>query len=169
MDETGLIQGIRAHGLIFGIAKKRKTFKKDPGRREWTTIIEYVSAGGQHLQPLVIFKSKDIQQQWFPDENIEEFKDWKFESSPKGWTSDDITVQWLNTVFIPQTWVLYNRSRLLIVDGYKSHITDDFIYSCFNSNIYLLFLPSYTSHILQPLDLSMFSPIKTHYCTVIKN
>ncbi len=75
MDETGLIQGIGANGLVFGIAKKRKTFKKDPGRREWTTIIEYVSASGRHLYPLVIFKSKDVQQQWFPDEDIEEFKD----------------------------------------------------------------------------------------------
>src|SRR6266699_5400852 len=80
------------NGLVFGIAEKHKIFKKDPGRREWTIIIECVSASGRHLQPLVIFKGKDIQQQWFPDEGIEEFKDWKFESSPKGWMLDDITV-----------------------------------------------------------------------------
>jgi hypothetical protein len=49
MDETGLIQGIGANGLVLGMAEKRKTFKKDPGQREWTTIIEYVSAGGRHL------------------------------------------------------------------------------------------------------------------------
>jgi len=52
-----------ANSLIFGIAEKRKTFKKDPGRREWTTIIECISANGRHLQPLVIFKGKDVQQQ----------------------------------------------------------------------------------------------------------
>src|SRR6266699_5515311 len=153
MDETGFIQGMGANGLVLGMAEKRKTFKKDSGRCEWMTIIECILANGRYLHLLIIFKGKDVQQQWFPDEGIEEFKDWKFESSLKGWTSDDIIVRWLNTVFIPQTWVLYNRSRLLIVDGYKSHITDDFIYSCFNSNIYLLFLPSYTSHILQPIDL----------------
>src|SRR6266699_7239852 len=103
MDETGLMQGMGANGLVLGMAEKCKTFKKDPGWREWTTIIECISASGRHLQPLVIFKGKDVQQQWFPDEGIEEFKDWKFESSPKGWTSDDIAVRWLNTVFIPQT------------------------------------------------------------------
>ncbi len=64
-----------ANGLVFGMAEKRKTFKKDPGQCEWTIIIEYISAGGQHLHSLVIFKGKDIQQQWFPDENIEAFKD----------------------------------------------------------------------------------------------
>ncbi len=169
MDETGLMQGMGANGLVLGMAEKCKTFKKDSGRRKWTTIIEYVSAGGRHLQPLVIFKGKDIQQQWFPDESIEEFKDWKFESSPKGWTSDDIAVRWLNTVFIPQTWVPHNRFRLFIVDSHGSHITDDFIYGCFNSNIYLLFLPPHTSHVLQPLDLSVFGPIKAHYRMAIEN
>ena len=87
MDETGFMQDMGANGLIFGMAKKRKTFKKDPGRREWTTIIEYVLISGRHLYLLIIFKGKDVQQQWFPDEGIEEFKDWKFESSPKGWIS----------------------------------------------------------------------------------
>ncbi len=34
IDETGLMQGMGANGLILGITEKRKTFKKDPGRRE---------------------------------------------------------------------------------------------------------------------------------------
>jgi len=56
------------------MAEKRKTFKKDPGRRKWTTIIEYISANSRYLQPLIIFKGKDIQQQWFPEDDIEVFK-----------------------------------------------------------------------------------------------
>ncbi len=63
MDETGFIQGMGANGLIFDMAEKHKTFRKDPGRYEWTTIIEYISINGRHLYPLVIFKGKDIQQQ----------------------------------------------------------------------------------------------------------
>ncbi len=82
---------------------------------------------------------------------------------------DEIVVQWLNTVFILQTWVLCNRSQLFIVDGYGNHITDDFIYGCFNSNIYLFFLPPHASHILQPFDHSIFDLIKAYYYTVIGN
>ena len=37
------------------------------------------------------------------------------------------------------------------------------------SNIYLLFLPPYASHVFQPFDLSVFGPIKVHYCTAIRN
>jgi len=61
MDETGFIQGMGANGLVFGMVKKRKTFKKDPGQREWTIIIECISTNGRHLHPLVIFKGKDVQ------------------------------------------------------------------------------------------------------------
>ena len=34
MDETSLIQGMGADGLVFGMVEKRKTFKKDSGQRE---------------------------------------------------------------------------------------------------------------------------------------
>ena len=34
MDETGLMQGMGANGLVLSRAEKTKTFKKDPGRRE---------------------------------------------------------------------------------------------------------------------------------------
>jgi len=33
----------------------------------------------------------------------------------------------------------------------------------YNNNIYLLFLPPHTSHVLQPLDLSVFAPLKRAY------
>lgn len=37
------------------------------------------------------------------------------------------------------------------------------MYKCFENNIHLLFLPPHTSHVLQPLDLSIFSPLKGYY------
>jgi DDE superfamily endonuclease len=37
------------------------------------------------------------------------------------------------------------------------------MYLCYQHNVYLLFLPAHTSHILQPLDLSVFSSLKSRY------
>jgi DDE superfamily endonuclease len=37
------------------------------------------------------------------------------------------------------------------------------MWECFSNNIYLLFLPPHTSHVLQPLDLSIFAPLKRAY------
>jgi hypothetical protein len=53
--------------------------------------------------------------------------------------------------------------RLLIVDGHGSHETDDFLYSCFKHRIFIVFLPSHASHVLQPLDVAVFSSLKTAY------
>jgi hypothetical protein len=41
------------------------------------------------------------------------------------------------------------------------------MYSCFQNNVYLLFLPPYTSHVLQPLNLSVFSSLKIYYRTAV--
>ena len=68
-------------------------------------------------------------------------------------------------MFLPQTYTL--EPRLLILDGHGSHETTDFMYLCYQHNIHLLFLPPHTSHVLHPLDLSVFSSLKSHYRTAV--
>ena len=46
------------------------------------------------------------------------------------------------------------------MDGHSSHITANVIAFCMEHAIDLLILPPHTSHVLQPLDVSMFSPLK---------
>ena len=53
------------------------------------------------------------------------------------------------------------------MDGHGSHETTDFMYLCYQHNVHLLFLPPHTSHVLQPLDLLVFSSLKSHYRTEI--
>lgn len=43
------------------------------------------------------------------------------------------------------------------------------MYLCFQYNIYLLYLPPHTSHVLQPLDLAIFSPLKRAYRRLLGN
>ena len=66
-------------------------------------------------------------------------------------------------MFIPQTKPSDESARLLILDGHGSHETTEFMYKCLENNIYLIFLPPHSSHVLQPLDLSIFSPLKASY------
>ncbi|KAK1837848.1 transposase [Colletotrichum chrysophilum] len=37
------------------------------------------------------------------------------------------------------------------------------MWECYTNNVHLLFLPPHTSHVLQPLDQSVFSPVKAAY------
>lgn len=71
-------------------------------------------------------------------------------------------MEWLRTVFEPETREKANgKPRLLIADGHDSHISGNFISHCMENNIDLLILPPHCSHILQPLDVSVFGPLKT--------
>jgi len=53
--------------------------------------------------------------------------------------------------------------RLLILDGHSSHATPEFDQYCAKNKIITLCMPPHTSHLLQPLDVSCFSPLKRAY------
>ena len=54
------------------------------------------------------------------------------------------------------------KPRVLICDGHGSHVTGNFIEHCMNNNIKLLILPPHSSHFTQPLDISIFDPLKKY-------
>ena len=56
-----------------------------------------------------------------------------------------------------------NRRRLLIMDGHSSQLNMAFINECDRLRILLTILPPHSTHRLQPLDVSLFRPLATHY------
>jgi len=163
MDEAGIMEGMGSNGLVLGRAGTQAIQQKTPGSKAWTSFIECVSAIGSALPPLVIFKGKTVQQQWFPPD-LKPFAGWKFTATENGWTSDETAFEWLQTVFLPLTQPEdVKETRLLIFDGHGSHQTVDFMWECYKHNVHLIYLPPHASHVLQPLDLSIFSPLKQAY------
>ena len=53
--------------------------------------------------------------------------------------------------------------RLLILDGHESHKSLAFQDLCEENKIITLCMPPHTSHILQPLDVGCFAPLKRAY------
>jgi hypothetical protein len=81
-----------------------------------------------------------------------------------GWTDNEISLQWLEDIFEFYTRAVQKGThRLLIVDGHGSYILKEFIQFCENHSIIALYLPLYTIHILQPLDVSVFAPLAKVY------
>ncbi len=156
------------NGKVIGPSEKpdgRKTrlcFVKTSLQRTWVTIIEAINAEGNYIPPVVIFKGESVQAQWFPTK-LEEFETWQFTASPNGWTSNDLGHEWLTTHFLPRTAPGNKDWRLLVLDGHGSHVSDDFITSCAANRVYLVLLPPHSSHVTQPLDVAVFSPLKTFY------
>jgi 4-hydroxybenzoate polyprenyltransferase len=165
-DEGGIMEGQGINGLVIGSSQENSNSVpvKTINARTWTSIIECISALGVVLDPLVIFKAKSIQEQWFKQEFLAQNPSWHVTFSQNGWTSNNIAVEWLEKVFLPQTKPDDpSEARLLIVDGHGSHTSDIFMTTCYLNNVHLLFFPAHTSHILQPLDLGCFSSLKAAY------
>ena len=94
--------------------------------REWCTAIEAINPFGQALTPLLIFKAKHVQNQWFVPSYT---PDWLYSSSKAAFTTSEIGLKWLQEVFIPQTAysVYLDKWRLLLLNGHKSHVTTEFM------------------------------------------
>lgn len=161
MDECGTALGASTNGRVMASSKKKRTRCKASGNREWVTIIECISADGKKIMPLVIFKGSSVQAQWFPASNI---PGWHYTHSENGWTSNQHGIDWLKRIFIPQTMPDNpDDHRILICDEHGSHVSVDFMYEAYMNKVQLVFLPPHTSHILQPLDLTVFGFIKKRY------
>jgi len=59
--------------------------------------------------------------------------------------------------------------RLLILDGHESHQSQDFKDYCLEHKILTLCMPAHSSHILQPLDVVCFSPLKLKYSQRVRD
>jgi hypothetical protein len=84
----------------------------------------------------------------------------------KAWVSGFNFYKWVDHFF--QTLELKGgisqiERHFFILDGHGSHVTLDVILKAREHGLNLLTLPFYTSHALEPLDLSYFKPFKTAF------
>ncbi|KAJ3453209.1 hypothetical protein MRS44_018864 [Fusarium solani] len=124
VDEGGIMAGFGLDSLVIGSSDpRRKAFLKGSQSRTWTTFMEAVTADGRLLKPGIIFKGKELQQQWFIDE-LRGVADWYYITSDNGWTDNHIAVEWLKEVYLPQTQPAdESDARLIILDGHRSHVS----------------------------------------------
>jgi hypothetical protein len=89
--------------------------------------------------------------------------------SEKGWTSLIHGFEWLQHFHRHIEARIKGVYRLLIIDGHDSHNTIKFRDFCKNHKIITLCMPPYSSHLLQPLNVGCFTPLKRAYSREIKD
>ena len=56
-----------------------------------------------------------------------------------------------------------SERHLLVLDGYRSHVTLEVATLARDVGLDILTLPSHTSHAMQPLDVNVFGPFKKYF------
>lgn len=164
MDEKGVMKGIGDSAKVIISRKDKEAFTNQPGNREWVSIIEYIGINSYSLLLYIIFQGQRIQHSWI-DEKIDD----KFviQVSPNGWTDQEIALSWLQHFDHYTKLQTHGKYRLLIVNGHTNHVSYKFIKYCTDHDIVLLYLPPHATHVLQPLDIGIFSSLAKAYKQII--
>lgn len=164
-DESGFRLGHCQNTMVVTATERRQRPKAlVSDSTQWQTVIACVNAEGWSVPPYVIFSGKEMNRAWFhylPPT-------WKLGVSPKGWTSYDHAVQWIQHFDDYTKHRTVGQKRLLVLDGHDSHMTPEFESFCEEQGIITLCMPPHSSHLLQPLDVGCFSPLKKAYSARIQ-
>ncbi|RYC78876.1 hypothetical protein BFJ63_vAg18251 [Fusarium oxysporum f. sp. narcissi] len=161
-DETGFMMGVIEPGTVVTSSYRQGRPKQvQPGNREWITVIEGINAEGQSIPPFIIGAGKDHLANWYQECDLP--GDWVIALSEKGWTDNKLGLEWLKHFDQATAKRTNSRYRLLILDGHESHHSVEFEEYCKENKIITLCMPAHASHLLQPLDVGCFGPLKKAY------
>jgi len=127
-------------------------------RGQTTTVICAVNAVGFYVLPMLIFKRKRFTEQLMKDSPPGAVG----ACTPNGWVDSGIFVKWL-THFISVVKPSPARKVILILDGHSSHKTLAAIELARENGVVMMSLPPHTTHMLQPLDRTIFGSLKANY------
>ncbi|OAQ58232.1 DDE superfamily endonuclease [Pochonia chlamydosporia 170] len=157
MDETGFRIGIGKDQFVVTKRKRAHLFSM-PENREAATGIEAISAGGEFIPAFMILSGQQHMDLWYRLKELED--NTKIALSSSGYTNDQLSLAWLH--HFNEHAKATSRYRLLILDGHGSHHTIEFIEFCNQHRIIPFAMSPNLTHILQPLDVVVFQPLK-HY------
>ena len=165
MDEKGFILGVSSRSKFVCKAGRRPPRVTQDGTCELITVIEAVSAAQFVLPPMVIYKGAGHYRGWYTElEESEGDGDAKFAYSPKGYTTNELGMEWLQHFDAWTSDRASEKFRLLLLDGHRSHYNLPF--NCryaYDHKIILMSYPGHSTHLLQPLDVGLFSPLQKAY------
>ncbi|KAH9291763.1 hypothetical protein KI387_043047 [Taxus chinensis] len=159
-DETGLQAGRNCGVRVIAKRGSRNVPKVIPKSREWITILCCVNAAGMSIPGFYLFKGKRMIKNYI--KNCEPGA--CMAAHPNAWMTKELFLNWLcHFARSVPGGVSPNNRHLLIFDGHGSHVALQTVEEANKLGIDLITLPAHTSHKLQPLDVSVFSPFKTYF------
>lgn len=117
------------------------------------------SADGKKGPPLIIFKAKNIWDKWVSQQT--DFLDTTYAATINGWMEREVFINYFEKSFLRITNPSPDNPILLIYDGHSSHVDLKLVEIASSNNVTILLLPPHSSHLLQPMDLSVFKSVKT--------
>jgi len=116
------------------------------------------SAAGVMVPPMVVYKAQNTYHAW-TDRGP---KGAKYSTSQSGWFDSFQFSKWFFELMLPILKRIPGK-KVLVGDNLASHINADVIKACRENQIEFVCLPPNSTDKLQPLDVTVFSPLKNFW------
>ncbi|KAL9696798.1 hypothetical protein quinque_016377 [Culex quinquefasciatus] len=127
------------------------------------SVMFAATASGVLLPPYVIYKATNLYDAW----TLGGPSGCLFNRTKSGWMDASIFADWFKSVIIPYCR-RFEGSKLLIGDNLSSHLSPEVVGLCEANQVKFTFLPANSTHLTQPLDVSLFRPMKGQWRQVLE-
>jgi hypothetical protein len=134
--------------------------------KECLTTLIMACTDGTLPPPMIVFDYKRI-----PLNLVRTMpKEWEIGKSESGWMTGEVFFEYIANVFLP--WLKQKNATfpvVLYVDGHYSHLTLSLSEHCRKNQIILIALFLNSTHLIQPLDVAVFRPLKHAWKKAVHN
>ncbi len=158
-DETGFGDKPRSREKVLCQTGRKHVYQQQQTTREHITVHCCVNAAGESIPPFIIYPGCLPSNAYRLDGPPNAL----YGIQEKGYMDSELFLKWLHHFikYAPE-----ERPLVLIMDQHETHVSKDVIMFCRENTVEILCLPAHTTHILQPLDIAVFNPLKTAFSTM---
>ena len=156
IDETGITTAMTPNRIVANRGVKQIGSLTSAERGQLVTLCAAISASGQTIPPFLIFPRVHFKEYFLNGAPIGS----KGNSNPSGWMSSENFLSFLKH-FCIHVKPSKDQPVLLLLDNHESHLSINAIDYAKENGITMLSFPPHCSHKLQPLDISVFGPLKS--------
>lgn len=160
-DETNLSDDPGRKKCIFKRGVKYPERVKDSTKTA-ISIMFCGSATGKMLPAYVVYKAENLWSTW--SENGPQGT--RYNRSRSGWFDNTCFSDWFASVFVKCTKNIEGR-KVIIGDNLSSHFSEDVLQLAAKNDITFVCLPPNSTHLLQPLDVAFYAPLKKYWRKVL--
>lgn len=156
LDESGVTKVMKPMKIVAEKGKKQISVAASAERGELVTFVGIINAVGAFLPPVYVYPRLREPDKYL----LDAYPGSIALGSRNGWMTSELFPEVVKHI-IQYTNASKENKLLLLIDNHDTHISLATIDLCRENGIVLLSFPPHTSHLLQPLDVAVYSTFKT--------
>ena len=164
-DETGFCASVACTKVLAKKGSKEVHETSGGSGRDYYTVLGAGAADGTRLPPFILYKGCHLYLRWTnggPAGTV-------YGVSDSGWMEGNNFHSWFEKLFLPSVaHLLTTGPVVLFVDGHHSHLSLQLIKLAKSKGVHLFCLPPHVTHIMQPMDVGVYGPVKKTWKVILK-